>query len=183
MSVQYVIRFLSIYQLPIVVLMVRRKKKTWFLILSLLLLLLTSAVEGWIYGFWMNKILKQEVLTQFAQSTRPIILYGVAVVGILLLVFLLISPVSLLRLNLNGWLGSDSRAFLSIFVGAFAFAILVQRVDYVARFLVLVAAVSLVKLDLQLLGYSRWLCFLVAAILCWFGFTGGILTFYVGFKT
>ena len=59
----------------------------------------------------------------------------------LFLVFLFTSPISLLTVSLNGWLGSDSRAFLSIFVGAFAFAILVQRVDYVARFLVLVAAV------------------------------------------
>lgn len=163
--------------------MVRRKNKTWFLILSLLLLLLTSAVEGWIYGFWMNKFLKQEVLTQFAQSTRPIILYGAAVVGILLLVFLFTSPISLLTASLNGWLGTDSKAFLSIFVGAFVFAILVQRVDYVARFLVFVAAIFLVKLDLQLLGYSRWLCSVVLAILCWFGFTGGILTFYLGFQT
>ena len=162
--------------------MVRRKKKTWFLI-SLLLLLLTYGVEGWIYGLWMNRFLEQEVLTQFAESTRLSILYGAAVVGILFLVFLFTSPISLLTVGLNGWLGSDSRAFLSIFVGAFAFAILVQRVDYVARFLVLVAAVFLVKLDLQLLGYSRWLCSVVLAILCWFGFTGGILTFYVGFQT
>lgn len=162
--------------------MVRRKKKTWFLI-SLLLLLLTYGVEGWIYGLWMNRFLEQEVLTQFAESTRLSILYGAAVAGILLLVFLFTSPVSLLTVGLNGWLGSDSRAFLSIFVGAFTFAILVQRVDYFARFLVLVAAVFLVKLDLQLLGYSRWLCSVVLAFLCWFGFTGGILTFYVGFRT
>jgi hypothetical protein len=162
--------------------MVRRTKKIWFLI-SLLLLLLTSGVEGWIYGLWVNRFLKQELLTQFAESTRLSILYGAAFVGILLLVFLFTSPISLLTVGLNGWLGSDSRAFLSIFVGAFAFAILVQRVDYVARFLVFVAAIFLVKLDLQLLGYSRWLCSVVLAILCWFGFTGGILTFYVGFQT
>lgn len=149
------------------------------LVFSLLLLLLTYGAEGWMYGSWVNRFLEQEsILNYFTESARLGILYGAAVTGIVLVVFGFTSPVSLMTVALNNWLKSDSRAFLSIFFGAFAFAILVQRVDYFARFLVLVAAVFLVKLDLQLSGCSRWLCSLILAILCWFGFSGGILAFY-----
>lgn len=130
------------------------------------------------YGLWMERAIEQDLFSRFTETTRLSFLYGAAVAGIVLLVILFTSPVSLLTVGLNGWLRSDTRAFLSIFIGAFAFAILVQRVDYFARFLVLTAAVFLVKLDLQLVGCSRWLCTLILTVLCWFGFTGGILTFY-----
>jgi hypothetical protein len=158
--------------------MVRFKDNYRSLVLSLVLLLLTYTVEGWMYGSWMNRFIKAEVLLRFAESTRISILYAVAIVGILLLVILFTSPVFLMTVGLNGWLKSDTRAFISIFVGAFGFAILVQRVDYFARFLVLLAAIFLLKLDLQLIGCSRWLCSLILIILCWSGFTAGILAFY-----
>ena len=158
--------------------MVRLKENRRSLILSLLLLLLTYIVEGWMYGFWMNQLLERDLLARFAEPTRLSILYGAAIAGILLLVIFFTSPVSLLTVSLNGWLKSDSRAFLSIFLGAFGFAILVQRVDYFARFLVMLSAVFLLKLDLQLIGCSRWLCSFILVVLCWLGFTGGILTFY-----
>lgn len=158
--------------------MTRLKENYRPLILSLLLLLLTYGVEGWIYGFWMNQFIKAEVLLQFAQPTRWSILYAAAIFGIFLLVVFFTSPVSLMTVSLNGLLRSDTRAFLSIFLGAFAFAILVQRVDYFARFSVLLSAVCLLKLDLQLIGINRWFCSFIIVILCWLGFTGGILFFY-----
>ena len=158
--------------------MVRFKENRRSLIFSLLLLLLTYGIEGWIYGSWMNQLLESEVLLQFAEPIRLSILYAAAIVTITLIVFLFTSPVSLMTIGLNGWLRSDTRAFLSIFFGAFAFAILVQRVDYFARFLVLLSAIFLLKLDLQLIGCSRWLCSFILAIACWLGFTAGILIFY-----
>lgn len=149
------------------------------LVFSLLLLLLTYGAEGWLYGSWIDEFIKQEtILSRFVESAQISILYGSAVIGIMVLVVLFTSPVSLMTVGLNRWLKSDMRAFLSIFMGAFAFAIIVQRVDFFARFLVLVSAVFLVKLDLQLVGVSRWLCSLILVLLCWFGFTGGILAFY-----
>ena len=160
------------------ILMVRFKENRRSLILSLLLLLLTYSVEGWMYGFWMDRFLERDLLVQFTEPTRLIIIYAAALFGILLLVIFCTSPVSLMTVGLNGWLRSDTRAFLSIFLGAFAFAILVQRVDYFARFLVMLSAVFLLKLDLQLIGCSRWLCSFISVILCWLGFTGGILIFY-----
>ena len=160
--------------------MIRFKQGPRFsLILSLSLLLLTYGAEGWIYGSWIYQLVEQEsILTQLAESTRLGILYSGAVVGISFLVIIFTSPVSLMTASLDNWLRSDTRAFLSIFIGAFAFAIIVQRVDFFARFVVLVAAVFLGKLDLQLAGFSRWFCSLILVLLCWFGFTGGILAFY-----
>ncbi len=167
-------------QLPIIILMVRLSKNPrFFLILSLVLLLLTYGAEGWIYGSWMNRFLERpSVLTQFAEPVRFGVLYAGAVIGILFLVIIFTSPISLMTIGLDNWLKSDTRAFLSIFIGAFAFAIFVQRVDYFARLLVLISAVFLLKLDLQLVGCSRWLSSLILAFFCWLGFTGGILAFY-----
>lgn len=160
--------------------MIRLKNNPRFsLVFSVLLLFLTYGVEGWIYSSWIFELIKQEnILDRFVESTQISILYGSAVIGIMVIVMLFTSPVSLVTVGLDNWLKSDGRAFLSIFLGAFAFAIIVQRVDFFARFLVLLAAVFLSKLDLQLLGISRWLSSLILVFLCWFGFTGGILAFY-----
>ena len=85
-----------------------------------------------------------------------------------------------MAISLDNWLKSDTRAFLSIFIGAFTFTLIVQKVDYFARFLVFAAAALLLKLDLQLIGCNRWLSSLLLIIFCWLGFTGGILAFYIG---
>ncbi len=149
-------------------------------VLSLFLLLLTYSVEGWLYGSWANIFLEQNnFYASLAEQTRFSILYGIAISTILLCVVVATSPISLVALSLDNWLKSDTRAFLSIFLGAFAVTIIVQKVDYFARFLVFLASALLLKLDLQLLGFNRWFCTLVLIILCWLGFTGGILAFYL----
>ncbi len=150
------------------------------LVFSLLLLVLTYAIEGFLYGPWIYQLIeKKSFLTYIVKdSVRIMILYGAAVLGISIVVILLTSPVLLITVGLNNWLKSDTRSFLSIFLAAFACAIIVQRIDLFARFLVLIAAVFLGKLDLQLVGFSRWLSSAILVGLCWFGFTAGILAFY-----
>lgn len=153
------------------------KKIPW---LSLSLLLLTYGAFGWIYGSWAIKLIEQKVLLADLEHDVAIsTLYGFGAVMILLLTIAFTAPISLITIGLNSWLKSDIRAFLSIFIGAFAFAIIIQRVDYFARTLVLIAAALLLKLDLQLAGCSRWLCSLILTIFCCLGFTGGILAFYI----
>lgn len=153
------------------------KKIPW---LSLIILLLSYAVEAWMYGIWATKLLESgTILAHLTDSIRLGVLYGAAVAIISFLVVVFTSPISLIAISLDGWLKYDGRAFISIFMGAFAFTIIVQRVDYFARFLVLASAALLVKLDLQLAGYNRWLCSLILVFFCCLGFTGGILTFYV----
>ena len=146
---------------------------------SIFLLLLAYGVEGWLYGAWASRLLETgNLYANLVDETRFAILYCFAVTAIVLCVIIFTSPISLVELGLDNWLKSDLRAFLSIFFGAFAFTIVVQKVDYFARFLVYVASALLLKLDLQLLGYNRWLCSIILSILCWLGFTGGILAFY-----
>lgn len=161
--------------------MTRLEKNSRFsIIFSFLLLLLTYGVEGWMYGSWIKDFVQQDsFLDSFDQLTRWSILGSISLAGIAFIVIIFTSPVFLMTVGLNGWLKSDTRAFISIFIGAFAFAILVQRVDYFARLLILVSAVFLLKLDLQLGGCNRWLCSFILVMLCWFGFSGGILAAYV----
>ncbi len=148
--------------------------------ISLILLLLTYGVEGWLYGLWAQEYLAEGTLfTQFSELNRFGLLYGIAIAGIFLLVIVFTSPISLVATSADSWLKSDTRAFLSIFIGAFAFTVIVQKADYFARFLVYVAAVLLLKLDLQLIGCNRWLCSILLVIFCWLGFTAGILAFYI----
>lgn len=148
--------------------------------ISLFLLLLTYGIEGWLYGSWGTRFLEESnLLIELADKTRFGILYCIATAVILSCVVVLTSPISLVAISLDNWLKSDTRAFLSIFLGAFAFTIIVQKVDYFARFLLFAACALLLKLDLQLIGLNRWLCTLILIVFCWLGFTGGILAFYV----
>ncbi|MEM6614215.1 MAG: hypothetical protein AAF652_18580 [Cyanobacteria bacterium P01_C01_bin.72] len=160
--------------------MTRLKLKPRFsLIFSLLLLLLTYSAEGWLYCSWIHQfVIEKNLLPYLTIPNRISLFYGIAAIVIMLVVVIFTSPVSLVTVGLNRWLKSDTRAFLSIFIGAFTFAMIVQRVDIFARFLVMVSAVFLGKLDFQLMGCSRWLCSFILVILCWLGFTGGILAFY-----
>ena len=148
--------------------------------ISLILLLLTYGIEGFLYGVWAYRYSKHEILlTQFSELNRFGILYGIAIGCILFCVIIFTAPISVVAIGLDNWFKSDARAFISIFLGAFAFTLIVQKVDYFARFLVLAAAALLLRLDLQLLGYNRWLCSLLLIVFCWLGFTGGILAFYI----
>lgn len=148
-------------------------------LISPILLLITYGAEGWIYGSWVTLMLDAGVLfSGLEEQYRFSAFYGIAMVGIVLFVIIFTSPTSLAAIGLGSWLKSDARAFVSIFIGAFTFAIIVQRVDYFARFLVLASAAFLLKIDLQIIGCNRWLCSLILVVLCWLGFSGGILAFY-----
>ena len=145
--------------------------------ISLFLLLLTYSVEGWLFAVWATRSLAEGTIW-IQKLNHFSVLYSIAIACILFLIIVFTAPISLVAISLDNWLRSDTKAFMSIFLGAFAFTIIVQRVDYFARFVVFVAAALLFKLDLQLIGCNRWLCSLLLIIFCCLGFTGGILAFY-----
>ncbi|MGF1539787.1 MAG: hypothetical protein ACFCU5_04935 [Pleurocapsa sp.] len=105
------------------------------------------------------------------------ILYGLGTILIMLVALIFTAPISLITISFNSWLKSDFGAFLSIFIGAFAFTIIVQRIDHFAELLILLAAALLVKLDLQLLGCRKWLSCSIVTFFGLLGFIGGILAF------
>ena len=147
--------------------------------ISITLLLMTYGVFGWLYASWVMKMIEDEgILHQVLETqTTLAILYGVGTIWILLIAIIFTAPVALMKISLNNWLKSDMKAFLSIFFGALAFALIVQWLNYFARFFVLLASAILVKLDLQTLGLSRWLSQFFLAVMCLGSFFGGIVAF------
>ena len=130
------------------------------------------------YSSWsVAAIETSELLSQLETVLALRIIYGLGVMSIILIAIVFTAPISLITLSLDNWLRSDTRAFLSIFIGAFAFTLIVQKVNYFATFLVLLASALLVKLDLQLAGYRRWFSWLILTFFCLLGFIGGILAF------
>ncbi|WP_036480501.1 hypothetical protein [Myxosarcina sp. GI1] len=153
------------------------KKIPW---LSSILLLLTYGVFGWSYTSWGTSVIESGSLFQaLEKDLATIFLYSVGGVLIILLAIAFTAPISLMTISLSTWLRSETRAFLSIFIGAFAFALIVQKITLFANFLLLLSAALLVKLDLQLAGYTRWLSWLLLTTLCLLGFAGGILAFNI----
>ncbi len=147
--------------------------------IAITLLLMTYGVFGWLYASWVMKMIEDEGIRHQVLETQTTlaILYGVGTIWVLLIAIIFTAPVALMKISLNNWLKSEMKAFLSIFFGALAFAIIVQWLNYFARLFVLLASAILVKLDLQTLGLSRWLSQFLLAVMCLGSFFGGIIAF------
>ncbi|MEW6495986.1 MAG: hypothetical protein AB1589_26215 [Cyanobacteriota bacterium] len=132
------------------------KKLPWT---SLLLLLCTYGVFGWLlndlYSSWL------------------IWLIGAAY--ILLIALALTDPQRLIRSFYVSSLKSDSRAFVSVIVGAFVAVVFMNWIGIFVRILVLISACALVRLDLQTAGYSKWQSFWILVVVSLSGFGLGIL--------
>jgi uncharacterized protein YacL len=151
------------------------KKIPW---LSLIILLLTYSAFGWMYSFWAVKLIEEgRLLSQLETELALRLIYGFGTILIMLVALIFTAPISLITVSLNSWLKSDIITFLSIFIAAFAFTLVVQRVDYFVEFLLLLAAALLVKLDLQLAGYQKWLSWSIVTFFGLLGFIGGILAY------
>ncbi|AFZ35115.1 hypothetical protein Sta7437_1548 [Stanieria cyanosphaera PCC 7437] len=163
--------------------MLRLKKVSW---LSTTLLLVTYATYGWLYARWAVVLIEHGNLFYWVLEKDLIasLLYGLGIFWILLISIAFTAPIALMTVSLNSWLQSEARAFLSIFIGALAFALIVQWLEVFAEFFILLAAGILVKLDLQTAGYSRSRATMILVILCLLGFGSGVLAFYTwGLKT
>ncbi len=156
--------------------MVWLKKIPW---ISSFLLLLTYGVFGWIYSQWVvAEIERGNLLGALENATEKSTLFGLGIFWVLLIATVITAPIALMTISITFSLKTEARIFLSILFGAFAFSLIIQEIGYFARFLVLLSAAMLMKLDLQLLGFKKWLSTLIVAIFCLLGFAGGILAFY-----
>lgn len=133
------------------------KKLPW---LSLSLLLLTYAVFGWL-------------LSAFDRSW---LLWIMAAVFILIVAISLIEPLSVIQPFYTAWLKTDTRAFLSVIIGAFIAVVIIRWLTIFLRLLVLYSAAMLARLDLQTAGYSKWQAFGILATVSLVGFGLGLLT-------
>ena len=153
------------------------KKFPW---ISLSLLIVTYAVSGWLYAEWSQGIILKGRLWHWTMQPMiaATIIHGLAVLGIFAIASIVNTPFESLTMGLGSWLKSEAKAVMSIFLGAFAFALIVQRFHHFMRFLVLLAAFLLFKLDFQTAGYSEKISRIVLMLFSLGGFASGVTLFY-----
>jgi hypothetical protein len=132
------------------------KKLPWA---SLLLLLFTYGVFGWLVS----------------AGEKSWLLWLMGAVYISLITLALTAPFTTMRSFYGSWLQSDTRAFLSVIVGALFAAIVLAWIEVFIRILVLIAAGALARLDLQTAGYSRWQAFGILVSVSMIGFALGVV--------
>lgn len=136
------------------------KKLPW---ITLLILLFTNSVFGW--------LLSTSDLSTFSWLVR---MMGAGY--IVLIALALAAPLTLIQSFFGSWLQSDTKAFISVIVGAFVSVVILCWIEIFVRILVLLSAGALARLDLQTSGYSEWQSFWVLAFFSLTGFGLGIVT-------
>lgn len=137
------------------------KKLPWS---SLVLLVFTHSVFGWLIA-----------ASEISDLNRPWLFWLMGAVYIVLIALALTAPLTLLQTVYAGWLKSDTRAFISVIVGAFLAVIILRWIQIFIRILVLLSASALVRLDLQVAGYSEWQAFGILTAFSLTGFGLGIM--------
>ncbi len=137
------------------------KKLPWT---SLLLLLFTYGVFGWL----------------ITVSDSSGLLWLMGAVYTLLITAALTAPWGLLKRFYASALQSDSRAFVSVIVGAFLAVVIIKWIGVFFRILVLISASALVRLDLQTARYSKWQAFGILFVVSMAGLGLGILARRLG---
>ncbi|MBE9126377.1 hypothetical protein IQ257_16290 [Coleofasciculus sp. LEGE 07092] len=137
------------------------KKLPWT---SLLLLLFTNSVFGWLIAAseWMSK------------TDRPWLFWLMGAGYVVLIALALTAPLTLLQTVYGSWIKSDTRAFMSVIIGAFLAVLILCWINVFIRILVLLSAGALARLDLQVAGYKEWQAFVILAVFSLTGFGLGI---------
>ena len=153
------------------------KKFPW---ISLILLVATYGVSGWLYAEWSHQMIIEGRLWHWTMESAiaAVIIHGFAVFVIFAIASIINTPFESLTMGLGGWLKSEAKAMMSIFLGAFAFALIVQRFHHFIRFLVLFAAFLLFKLDFRTAGYSEKISRIILILFSLGGFASGVALFY-----
>lgn len=132
------------------------KKLPWA---SLLLLVFTYGIFGWL----------------ISASDMSWLLWLMGAVYILLIALALTAPYRLIKACYTNVLKSDTRAFMSVILGAFVAVIIINWIEVFIRILVLISAGALVRLDLQTAGYSNGQAFGIIVSVSLSGFGLGVL--------
>lgn len=127
--------------------------------LSSLLLLLTYGIFGWLISADNTSWLLWLILTVF----------------ILLVAFILTSPAKLIKNLVPSWLKSDNRASITTIIASFLAVLILCWIHLFIRFLVLLCAAALVRLDLQTEDYHGWQAFVILAMVSLSGFFLGLM--------
>ncbi len=96
-------------------------------------------------------------------------------VYVLLIALALTAPLTLIQTVYSSWLSSDTRALLSVILGAFVAVIVIRWIQIFIRILVVLSAGALVRLDLQVSGYRGWQAFGIIGAFSLIGYSLGII--------
>ena len=127
---------------------------------SFLLLLLACAVFGW-------------VLSTVTEAFQVWIIAGSF---LLLMDAGLTAPLTLIEVFFGNWLTSDKRAFVTVLVFSFGFVFALTWLEIFVRVLVLLAAGTLFRLDLQRAKFRRWQALTILLLTCVIGYAIGIFS-------
>ena len=125
-----------------------------------MLLLLACGVFGWI----------------LSTATEALKIWILAGSFLLLMDMGLTAPLTLIEVFFGTWLTSDKRAFLTVLVLSFGFVFAITWISIFARVLVLLAAGTLFRLDLQRAKFRRWQALTILLFTCAIGYAIGIFT-------
>ncbi|MGK7943157.1 MAG: hypothetical protein AB4058_01650 [Microcystaceae cyanobacterium] len=163
------------------------KNTTW---LSLLLLFITYITFGWYidqgkpvyqqffmdYGRswgWQNLL---ESFNLVEMDVAVALVYVVSSLSILLITIGLIAPITLVTVAFGSSFKSNLWSIVSILLWSFAFVFMLRWFTLFSRFLLLLCAAILAKLDLQDHGFKQWIVSIIVMSLCFLGFFTGVIS-------
>ena len=141
---------------------IKKNSLSW---LSLLILFMTYAVFGWSISqasqSWAQWIVETGETFKFTLEEEVIILsiHLLALAVIVIVSLCLTIPIAVITWAFQRSLGSDLKAFISVFVWSFILVLIICSFNYFADLLVMICAALLVRLDLQKLGCKTWQIF------------------------
>jgi hypothetical protein len=161
--------------------MIARKKIPW---LALGLALLAYGVFGWAVAesstVWSEEIVEQGkawgLIIDDEYASAIIDLLAVAL--IIAIAVCLTAPIALVTIFFGIWLKSETKAWISILIWAFAVVFILRWINYFVRFLVLLSANLLGRLEFHSAGYNSWQTFVILTLACLGGFGLGVFSFW-----
>jgi hypothetical protein len=161
--------------------MLARKKIPW---LALGLALIAYGVFGWAVAessnVWSEAIVEQGkawgLIIDDEYASAIIDLLGVSLIVAIALG--LTAPIALVTICFGSWQKSETKAWISILGWSFAVVFILRWINYFARFLVLLCAALLARLEFQSAGYNSWQTFVILTLACLSGFGLGVFSFW-----
>lgn len=139
---------------------------------SLVILLITYLVFGW---EWFSRGQDWSEQIPLDATHFYLIFWSILVLITVIVVGLMTAPLAALRLYLLTWFDSDTRSFFAIMFTAFMGVVLLMQFTILLELMILLAAVTLVRLELQDRKFHPWSSFWILLSIALVGLSLGSL--------
>ncbi|MEA5508373.1 hypothetical protein VB715_01205 [Crocosphaera sp. UHCC 0190] len=159
-------------------------KSIKFPFLSLGVVLLTYSTFGWYVGAsvttWTHWLVERGKTWGwfFEDQTVFLVLHIVAGCVVLLITSSLVAPVALVTILFGSGFKSDNRAIFAVLFWSFAVVFMLRWLGDFMRFLILLCAAILGKLELEKQNYPEWQVLSLLGVICLGGFGLGLFSYY-----